>query len=276
MGRTARSAGSCSALAPLGEVVALGRAEADLARPDTLAGIVADHRPDVIVNAAAYTAVDRAEEEPEVAQRINAESVGILAQQAAGREAILLHYSTDYVFDGEARTPYAEDAPTRPRSVYGLSKRGGEEAIVRSGCRHLLFRTSWVYSARGRNFLTRILELAGERDSLRIVADQRGAPTGAELIADVTALALRQFARGGESGFYHLTATGETTWFDYATHIVRRARSWALPSNAAPRRSSPPRPRHSARGLAASLFRTRHAAAHGAVRTRVAGLAHGR
>ena len=213
-------------LAGQGEVVALGRAEADLAVPGLPAGIVARHQPEVIVNAAAYTAVDRAESEPESAARVNAAAVDELAAAAAACGAWLIHYSTDYVFDGKKPGPYLETDPTQPLSVYGQSKRAGEVAIAASGCRHLVFRTSWVHAPGHANFIATILRLAAERDSLAVVDDQVGAPTGARLIAEVTAAAIAFLAeKPPPSGIYHLAAAGETSWYGYARFIVAEARA---------------------------------------------------
>jgi dTDP-4-dehydrorhamnose reductase len=212
-------------LAPLGEVRACGRAEADLSDPAALTALVERLRPAVIVNAAAYTAVDRAESEPDLAHRINAEAPAALAAAAVRCGAWLIHYSTDYVFDGGKQSPYVETDPCVPLNVYGRSKRAGEEAVLASGCRHMIFRTSWVFGAHGANFLKTILRLAAERENLRVVADQWGAPTGAALIAGVTARALRAIESGAEvpSGIYHLAAAGETTWHAYARFVVEAA-----------------------------------------------------
>ena len=218
------------ALAPLGELVALGSAEADLAQPEALAAIVRTVAPDVIVNAAAHTAVDRAESEPDLAHAINASSPGVLAREAAARGAWLLHFSTDYVFDGSGSTPWLEDSPTGPLSVYGRSKLEGEDAVRASGCRHLILRTSWVYAARGGNFAKTMLRLAREREQLSVVADQFGAPTGAELLADLSAHALRVAqARPEVSGTYHSAAAGETSWHGYASHVIAAARAAGQP-----------------------------------------------
>ena len=228
------------ALAPLGEVVAPGRDDTgslagDLGRPEALAGTVRTVAPDVIVNAAAYTAVDRAESEPEAAHAINALAPGVLAREAASLGAWLVHYSTDYVFDGSGNDPWAEDSPTGPLNVYGRTKLEGERHIRASGCRHLIFRTSWVYAARGGNFARTMLRLAEERDSLRVIDDQFGAPTGAELIADVTAHALRAARTDvGLAGTYHLAAAGETTWHGYARHVITRARQAGRATRAGP------------------------------------------
>jgi dTDP-4-dehydrorhamnose reductase len=223
------------ALLPLGEVRPMTRAQADLADLDALRALLAHERPDVIINAAAYTAVDRAETERERAQRINAQAVRVLAEHAAAHSAWLVHYSTDYVFDGNKPAPYSEDDTPGPQSVYGQSKLEGERAIAASGCRHLILRTSWVYAARGSNFAKTMLKLAAERDSLRVIADQHGAPTSAELIADVTALILARLRTDAAlaeraSGIYHLTAQGHTSWHGYAQFVLTQAaaRGWAL------------------------------------------------
>lgn len=217
-------------LAALGELVACTRNEGNLAQPDQLRQLVERLRPDVIVNAAAYTAVDKAESEVDDARQINARSVGLLAELAAAQGAWLVHYSTDYVFDGYANRPYAEADPTRPTSIYGQTKLEGEQAITASGCDHLIFRTSWVYAARGNNFAKTMLRLAAERDSLKVVADQIGAPTSAELIADVTALAIHRILCDSEfasqvSGLYHLVARGEISWHGYAAFVVAKAQA---------------------------------------------------
>jgi len=227
------------ALAPLGELVALATDSpqwpADFRAPERLAETVRALRPGVIVNAAAYTAVDRAESEPELAHSVNAEAPGVLARAAAASGAWLVHYGTDYVFDGSGDTPRDEDAPTAPLSAYGRSKLAGEDAIRASGCRHLILRTSWVYAARGGNFLRTMLRLAAERDSLRVVADQHGAPTGAELLADLTAHALRVLRQRPElGGTYHAAAAGVTSWHEYAQHVIARARERGLPVRVAP------------------------------------------
>ena len=213
------------ALAPLGELIAFGSADADFAQPDSLAATVQAVVPDIIVNAAAHTAVDRAESEPDLAMAINAESPAVLAREAAVLGAWLLHYSSDYVFDGSGSTPWTEDAPTAPLSVYGRSKLEGELAIRASGCKHLILRTSWVYAARGNNFAKTMLRLAGERDRLSVVDDQIGAPTGAELLADVSAHVLRTaIERPRVAGLYHVVAGGETNWHGYARHVIALAR----------------------------------------------------
>ncbi len=215
-------------LQPLGEVVALSREDANFQNPGSLRASFAS-APDIVVNAVAYTAVDQAEKDPEGAMRVNAEAVGILADEAKKRAALLIHYSTDYVFDGTSAVPYSEDATTDPQSVYGRSKLAGEQAITASGCDHLVLRTSWVFASRGKNFVRTILRLAAERESLRIVSDQYGAPTSARLIADCTARIIDQAMReraaaSFRSGIFHLTASGRTSWHGLATRIVERAR----------------------------------------------------
>jgi dTDP-4-dehydrorhamnose reductase len=213
------------ALAPLGEIVALDRSRLDLAQAHALRETVRAIAPQVIVNAAAYTAVDRAESEPELARAINAIAPGILAEEAQRLDALLVHYSTDYVFDGTKSEPYVEADPTNPLSVYGRTKLEGERAIGASGCRHLTLRTSWVYGARGSNFLLTMLRLARERRSLRIVDDQIGAPTWCREIAQATAALLTRpdLAAPGADGLYHLTASGATSWFGFATAIFDSA-----------------------------------------------------
>jgi dTDP-4-dehydrorhamnose reductase len=220
-------------LAPLGELVALDRhsTEADggcgdLTQCDRLRETVLRLRPDVIVNAAAHTAVDRAESEPDLAHTINALAPGALAEAAATAGALFVHYSTDYVFDGSGNAPWTEDAPTAPLSVYGATKRDGEQLVRASNARHLIFRTSWVYAARGGNFARTMLRLAQERERLTVIDDQWGAPTGADLIADVTALAIRRVLRDpANAGTYHLSAAGETTWNGYARFVIDTARA---------------------------------------------------
>ncbi|MGC8701889.1 MAG: dTDP-4-dehydrorhamnose reductase [Thiomonas sp.] len=216
------------ALLPLGDVLPCSRAHADLSDLDGLRTLLQREQPGCIVNAAAYTAVDKAETEPEQAQRINAAAPGLLAGWAAAHDAWLVHYSTDYVFDGSKPAPYTEDDAPNPQSVYGRTKREGEQAIAASGCRHLILRTSWVYAARGGNFAKTMLRLAAERDSLRVIADQFGAPTSAELIADVTALLLHRLRTDAQlaeraSGTYHLTAQGATSWHGYAQFVLAMA-----------------------------------------------------
>ena len=216
-------------LAPLGEVLALDRHSTDfcgdLSQPERLAQTVLSYRPDVIVNAAAHTAVDKAESEPELARCLNATAPAALAKAAAEIGAWLVHYSTDYVFSGQGDRPWQEADASGPLSVYGQTKLEGEQAIVASGCKHLIFRTSWVYAARGGNFAKTMLRLAVERDRLNVIDDQHGAPTGADLIADVTAHAIRSALQKPDlAGIYHLVAAGETTWHGYASHVVAQAR----------------------------------------------------
>ena len=227
-------------LALLGELIALGRPErgglrGDLTDTDAIANAIRTLRPDIIVNAAAYTAVDQAESEPVQARLINATAPGVMAELARELDALLIHYSTDYVFDGSGDQPWCENDPTAPLNVYGQTKREGEEAIRAADGRHLIFRTSWVYAARGHNFLRTMIRLACERDALQVINDQHGAPTGAELIADVTAHAARAAVNRPElCGVYHLTAAGETTWHGYAHFIIEQARAAGAPVQVAP------------------------------------------
>jgi len=216
-------------LAPLGELIALdvdSRQQCgDFTRLDDIAKTVRAIAPDVIVNAAAYTAVDKAESEPEQVRTINALAPGILARESRKLGSWLIHYSTDYVFDGSGSKPWVETDPTGPCSVYGSTKLEGEEAIRASGCHHLIFRTSWVYAARGGNFAKTMLRLAQERERLTVIDDQIGAPTGADLLADVTAHAIRTALQQPElSGLYHLAAGGETSWHGYACFVLNLAR----------------------------------------------------
>jgi len=229
------------ALAPLGDLLAVDFDSKDLAadftRPNELAATVRAVRPDVIVNAAAHTAVDKAEGEPALANTVNAEAPGVLAREAAATNAWLVHYSTDYVFDGSGSRPWKEDGTPGPLNVYGRTKLEGEQLIRASGCRHLILRTSWVYAARGSNFARTMLELAAKRDELRVVDDQVGAPTGADLLADVTAHALRSaLARPELGGTYHAVASGETSWHGYARTAIEWARAQGLPVRVAPQR----------------------------------------
>lgn len=220
------------ALAPLGQVTACDRRLGNLEDLDGLRALILAKRPSVIVNAAAYTAVDKAESETERAYRVNAEAVGVLAELACELGAWLVHYSTDYVFDGREGTAFREEDPTAPLNAYGRTKLAGEQAIRASGCRHLIFRTSWVFAARGANFAKTMLRLAAERDELRIVADQVGAPTSAELIADVTAQVLGQLNVHPQSdslgGLYHLAAGGEVSWHGYARFVIEEAQRMGL------------------------------------------------
>jgi dTDP-4-dehydrorhamnose reductase len=216
-------------LAVLGEVIAMGRRDMDLASPDSLRRAVRKTEPALIVNAAAYTAVEKAESEPELAMAINGVAPGILAEEAKRFGAAIVHYSTDYVFDGSKDSPYVEADPPNPLNVYGKTKLEGERAIRAVGAPYLIFRTSWVYGARGKNFLLTILRLAKERDELRIVDDQIGAPTWSRVIAEITAQVISQCylsPRSGSQcisergGLYHLTAGGQTSWHDFAKAII--------------------------------------------------------
>ncbi|MDD5580116.1 MAG: dTDP-4-dehydrorhamnose reductase [Methylobacter sp.] len=211
-------------LAPLGDVTALDRRQADLADAESLRHVIRDFKPQIIVNAAAYTAVDKAESEPDLAYSINAIAPSVMAHEAKTTNAWLVHYSTDYVFDGKQQGRYTEADATGPLSVYGRTKLEGERVIQESGCKTLIFRTSWVYAARGNNFAKTMLRLAKERDQLQVVGDQWGTPTSAELIADITAHALHQAMKKPElAGLYHLTASGETNWHGYACHVLTQA-----------------------------------------------------
>lgn len=215
-----------STLAPLGTVVAAGRDRVDLTQPDTIREAVNEVGPDAIVNAAAYTAVDRAEDEPDVAHAINAIAPGVMAEAARDAGAWLVHYSTDYVFDGTASSPYREDDPTNPLGVYGRTKRAGEEAVRERGGRHLLLRTSWVYSDRRSNFLRTMLRLADERERLTVVDDQIGCPTWAGWIAAATASVLEAVLGADDpeenAGLYHLSSAGQTSWYGFARAIFAR------------------------------------------------------
>jgi dTDP-4-dehydrorhamnose reductase len=206
-------------------VVTLGRADVDLSDAAALVQAVQRVQPSLIVNAAAHTAVDRAETEPDIAFAINAMAPGVLAQQAAKLNALLVHYSTDYVFDGSQRTPYRESDPTHPLGVYGESKLAGEQAVQDSGCRHLLLRTSWVYDSTGRNFLTTMLRLAKQHGKLRVVGDQHGSPTSAAMIAEASLQLIRSMLNqpAMQGGLYHLTAQGHTTWHGFAQAIMHKA-----------------------------------------------------
>lgn len=227
-------------LAPLGEVLPAtqsgrlsggGRAIAlDLAQPGKAAAVVGDLRPGVVINAAAYTAVDRAEDEPGLARRINAEAVAELGEACARLGARLVHYSTDYVFTGDRERPYREDDPPAPLGVYGQTKLEGERAVAASGARHLVFRTAWVYAARGHNFLRTMLRLASEREELRVVADQVGSPTPARWLAALTALALGR--PEFPEGLWHAVAAGSTSWHGFAEAIVEDARAAGLLAHA--------------------------------------------
>lgn len=218
-------------LLPLGEIVALGRADADFSNPENLRAVVRRIKPDVIVNAVAYTAVDKAEEEEELAIIINGEAPKVLAEEAKKLNAILVHYSTDYVFNGEKGTPYTEEDIPDPVNIYGVTKLVGEKTIQSSEADYLILRTSWVYSARGRNFLQSILKLAADENELHVVSDQLGTPNWARLLADASAHIIRQshsekLTSCFESGLFHLTSSGETSWHGFASKIVEYIRSY--------------------------------------------------
>lgn len=226
-------------LAPLGELVALdidsSPDKGDLADLPRLAATIRRIEPDVIVNAAAYTAVDKAEQERDLAHLVNAEAPGLMAREAKRLDAWLVHYSTDYVFDGQGDRPWRETDQVAPLNHYGATKLAGDQSIQDSGCRHLIFRTSWVYAARGNNFAKTMLRLAKERASLNVIDDQYGAPTGGELLADVTSHALRMAQHTPQlSGLYHLAASGETTWCEYARFVLECARSKQITLKTAP------------------------------------------
>ncbi|MFJ3009586.1 dTDP-4-dehydrorhamnose reductase [Pseudomonas fluorescens] len=218
-------------LAPLGELIALDRhpvggLSGDLCDLDALRATIRQVKPDVIVNAAAYTAVDKAESETELADRVNAQASGVMAKEAASLGAWLIHYSTDYVFSGEGVRPWQETDAVAPVNYYGSSKLAGEQAITSSGCKYLILRTSWVYGARGNNFAKTMLRLAKDRETLSVIADQIGAPTGADLIADVTALAIAKIQQRPELvGIYHLAAAGQVSWHGYASHVIQWAKA---------------------------------------------------
>ena len=220
-------------LTPLGELLALDSKSqnvcGDLSNLEGIATTVRNFAPDVIVNAAAYTAVDKAETDSDLAHTVNALAPGVLAHEAKRCRAWLLHYSTDYVFDGSGERPWQEQDHTAPLNVYGKSKLAGEQAIMAADCQHLIFRTSWVYALRGNNFAKTMLRLAQERDSLSVIADQIGAPTGAELLADVSAHAITKALKIPElGGLYHLTASGEASWHSYACFVINYAREAGL------------------------------------------------
>ena len=226
-------------LAPLGELIALDANSehycGDLTNQAGLTATLRNLAPDIIVNAAAYTAVDKAQSEPELARFINAEAVALLAEESTRLGAWLVHYSTDYVFDGHGDVPWRESDATAPLNCYGATKAEGERAIQSSGCHHLLFRTSWVYAARGNNFAKTMLRLAQERDSLNVISDQFGAPTGAELLADVTAQTLRMAQQNPAlGGLYHLAAGGKTNWWQYAQFVLEQGQAHGLPLQVAP------------------------------------------
>lgn len=231
-----------STLTALGEVIALTRPDIDFAVPESLRPIVRRHRPTVILNAAGYTAVDKAEADAECAFAVNAKAPGVLAEEAETLGAVLVHYSTDYVFDGSKTAPYVETDITAPLSIYGLSKRDGELA-VRPCKKHMIFRTSWVFGAHGHNFIKTILRLAKERRNLRVVADQFGAPTSAALVAQITARVLEQISGKSASdlrwGLYHLVADGETSWHGLACYAIARASAMGLSLQASPETIEP-------------------------------------
>jgi dTDP-4-dehydrorhamnose reductase len=231
------------ALAPLGEVAACGRDACDLSSPDSIRAAVRAAKPDVIFSAGAYTAVDKAESEQDLARAVNASAPGILGEEAAKLGALVIHFSTDYVFDGTKPSAYREEDATNPLGVYGKTKLEGENALAASGADHLIFRTSWVFGAHGKNFIKTILRLASSRDELRIVADQFGAPTGAALLADTSTHIATRYLRDGRENFpfglYHLAAGGETSWHGFAQHIVAKAAAANSPLKATPERILP-------------------------------------
>ncbi len=215
-------------LAPLAEVIAVTRQEMDLSHQASILQVLEKYQPMIIINPAAYTAVDKAESEQKQAYLINYDAPKIMAEWAAAHNALLVHYSTDYVFDGTKEGSYVEEDTPNPQSVYGLSKLLGEQAIQQSGAKNLIFRTSWVFGVHGNNFIKTIIRLAKERESLNVVADQHGAPTSAHLIAQVTTQVLVQYLQDAQFnayGIYHLTASGETTWHEYAQFIVEKVKS---------------------------------------------------
>ena len=225
------------ALAPLGEIIAVDRSECDLADLDALRAFIARVQPDVIVNPAAYTAVDKAESDRDNAFLINRDAVRVMGEEAARLNALVIHYSTDYVFDGTKAGSYTEEDSPAPKSVYGASKLAGELALAMANPRHLILRTSWVVGAHGGNFAKTMLRLAGERDKLSVVGDQHGAPTSAALLADVTAHLVRDYLHVQEAlafGTYHVTGSGETTWYDYAKFVIAEAIAAGKPMKAGP------------------------------------------
>jgi dTDP-4-dehydrorhamnose reductase len=220
----------CRALTSIGQVIAFDEHELDLASPDAIRQKVREAEPDIIVNAAAYTAVDRAESEPEVAMKVNGIAPGILAEEARRLGALMVHYSTDYVFDGTKSGPYTETDQPNPLSAYGRSKLAGDQAIQSAGAAHYIFRTSWVYASRGQNFFLTMLRLGRERSELKVVNDQIGAPTSARFLADATAHILSQILKEAEhalakSGLYNLSASGATSWFGFAEAIFAEAKN---------------------------------------------------
>lgn len=231
------------ALAPLGDVVASEQSEVDIQRLDSLRSWLRLHRPDAIVNAAAYTAVDQAEAEPDKARIVNTDAVGVMAEEAGRLGAWVIHYSTDYIFDGTKLAPYVEDDAANPLSVYGRTKWDGEELLRKGHAKHVIFRTSWVFAARGKNFLRTIVRLAKEKETLRVIADQWGAPTGADLLADVTALVWHRVMASGQAhdlaGTYHLVAAGETNWHQYAQYVLTLAKERGVPLKVSPEAVEP-------------------------------------
>ncbi len=235
-------------LAALGELCAVDLPVFDLARPDTMAALLREFKPDVIINPAAYTAVDRAESERDAAFAVNGVAPGLLAEEARRLGALLIHYSTDYVFDGGKETPYVESDSPAPLNVYGASKLEGERAIAAAGCRHLILRTSWVYGTHGQNFLLSMLKLGRERPQLRVVDDQIGAPTWAGSLAEMTlALLQDEIAGRAVSGLYHATDGGETSWYGFAQEIFKHAtiETAILPIPTSEYPTPAPRPRNS-------------------------------
>jgi dTDP-4-dehydrorhamnose reductase len=226
------------ALSPLGELIAVDRIRCDLANEDALRQCIRETKPHVIVNAAAYTAVDKAETDRELAEAINHIALGVIGEEAKSLDALVIHYSTDYVFDGLKDSPYDENDTPNPQSVYGASKLAGERALQTSWAKHIILRTSWVVGAHGGNFAKTMLKLATERDALKIIADQFGAPTSASLLADVTAQIIRQITLFktpvAPYGIYHFTASGETNWYAYACYVIEKARVAGLDLRVAP------------------------------------------
>ena len=221
------------ALAPLGDLRATGRRELDHLYIDSIREAIRGFRPDIIVNAAAYTAVDKAESEPELARSINSVAPGVLAEEARRLDSLLVHFSTDYVFDGAKRSPYTEDDPPNPVNVYGRTKLAGEQAIASAQCRALLLRTSWVFSRRGSNFLLKILELAAQGEELRVIDDQVGSPTWSDRIAEATVGILKRSLSGPDAlssgaSLFHLSSSGQTSWHGFAKKILEFARSGGL------------------------------------------------
>ena len=215
-------------LSKLATVFAMDRNEMDLAKPGTLGPVIQEIKPDIIINAAAYTNVDKAESEPELAMTVNGIAPGVIAEEAKKIGAVMIHYSTDYVFDGKATSPYEEEAPTCPVNVYGKSKLDGEKAVAQAGIPHIILRTGWVYSLRGSNFLLTMQRLAQTREQIKVVDDQTGGPTWARSIAEGTARILKQSLKGGaatsstfsHSGIFHISCGGETSWFGFANKIL--------------------------------------------------------